>query len=135
MEQVFADPSTGMLAAQINDKSRLVIDTSTMDIESSLKLAKLVTDSGFGDFVDCPVSGGMEFAKRGELSSMIGASKELFDRVLPVALSFSGSDKIYHCGPLGSGLAAKIINNYIATISYVGLCEGILAKSLDSHNL
>jgi 3-hydroxyisobutyrate dehydrogenase len=122
--QVFTDPSTSILAAKISDGSRLVIDTSTLDVQSSLKIAKQVVGAGFGDFVDCPVSGGMEFARRGELSSMIGGSKELFDRVQPIVLAFSDRSHIYHCGPAGSGLAAKIINNYIASISYVALCEG-----------
>lgn len=109
VQQVFTDPSTGIVAAGIRDKSKLIIDTSTMDVQSSLKVAQQVVDSGFGDFVDCPVSGGMAFATRGELSSMIGGSKELFDQVRPIVLSFSHSNHVYHCGPLGSGLAAKII--------------------------
>jgi 3-hydroxyisobutyrate dehydrogenase-like beta-hydroxyacid dehydrogenase len=131
--QVFTDPSTSILAAGISDKSKLIIDTSTIDVQSSLKIAKQVVSSSFGDFVDCPVSGGMEFAKRGELSSMIGGSKELFDRVRPIVLSFSDSNHIYHCGPAGSGLAAKIINNYIASISYVGLCEGTFESLLKTQ--
>ncbi|EXJ82706.1 hypothetical protein A1O3_06520 [Capronia epimyces CBS 606.96] len=125
MEQVFTDPSGSILAAKVSDRSKLVIDTSTLDVQTWLKIAEQVVGSGFGDFIDCPVSGGMEFAKKGELSSMIGGSKELFDRIRPIVLSFSGNDRIYHCGPPGSGLAAKIINNYIATISYVALCEGM----------
>ncbi len=65
------------------------------------------------------------FAETGNLSSMVGSSKELFDRVKPIILTFSDPQKIFHCGPAGAGLAAKIINNYIASVSYVGLCEGI----------
>ena len=68
----------------------------------------------------------MDGAVRGELTSMIGGSMELFNRVRPIVLSFSDSDHIFHCGPAGSGLATKIVNNYIASISYVGLCEGKL---------
>jgi 3-hydroxyisobutyrate dehydrogenase len=119
------DPSTGIIAAGVRDKSKLVIDTSTMDVQSSLNVSKQIVASGFGDFVDCPVSGGMIFAETGKLSSMVGSSKELFARVKPVILPFSDPGKIYHCGPAGAGLAAKIINNYIASVSYVGLCEGM----------
>lgn len=32
---------------------------------------------------------------------------------------------IFHAGPTGSGLACKIINNYVATASFVALCEGM----------
>ena len=133
--QVLTAPSTSILAAKIGGKSKLVIDTSTLDVQSSLNIAKQVIGSGFGDFVDCPVSGGMEFAKRGELSAMIGGSKELFDGVRPIVLTFSDPNHVYHCGPPGAGLAAKIINNYIASISYVALCEGTFEILLKTQTI
>ncbi|KAJ9643671.1 hypothetical protein H2204_001816 [Knufia peltigerae] len=126
VSQVFSDPSTSILAAGVRDRSKLVIDTSTMDVQSSLDVSKQVVASGFGDFVDCPVSGGMIGAEGGKLSCMVGCSKELFDdRVKPIVLAFSDPKAVYHCGGPGAGLAAKIVNNYVAMVSYVGLCEGI----------
>lgn len=119
------DPSTSILAAGISDRSRLIIDTSTVDVRSSLRVAKQITSAGFGDFIDCPVSGGMIYADKGELSAMVGSSRELFNKIYPILLTFAAEKSIYHCGPSGSGLAAKIINNYIASISYVALCEGM----------
>ncbi|KAJ9602699.1 hypothetical protein H2200_012893 [Cladophialophora chaetospira] len=123
--RVFTDPSTSILAAKVDDKSKLVIDTSTLDVQSSLEIRKQIVDSGFGDFVDSPISGGMEGARRGKLSAIVGGTREVFDQVQPIVLAWSDPDHVYHCGPAGSGLAAKIINNYIASISYVALCEGM----------
>ncbi|KPI41517.1 3-hydroxyisobutyrate dehydrogenase, mitochondrial [Cyphellophora attinorum] len=33
--------------------------------------------------------------------------------------------KIFACGPPGAGLATKLINNYVAMTSFIGLCEGM----------
>lgn len=67
----------------------------------------------------------MIYAEKGTLSAMVGGSNELFNRIHPVLLTFAAEKSIYHCGPPGAGLAAKIINNYVASISYVALCEGM----------
>ncbi|KAK4500130.1 hypothetical protein PRZ48_008316 [Zasmidium cellare] len=60
---------------------------------------------------------------------MVGGSKAELDRAKPVLRMMAHPSKIIHCGLAGAGMAAKIINNYIATASYVALCEDVINAS------
>ena len=80
--------------------------------------------SGLGDFVDAPVSGGIPAAYHGNLTIMVGGSRKLFERAVPILGSIGKKENIIFCGPPGAGLATKQINNYVANVAYVALCEG-----------
>lgn len=69
--------------------------------------------------VDAPVSGGPASARKGILSIMAGGTEVDFGRVRPV-LELMG-EKIFHCGELGAGAAAKLVNNIL------GICNVYLA--------
>lgn len=81
-----------------------------------------------GRLVDCPVSGGTFGAEDATLSSVMGGSEEDFERVKPIMSTMADPNHIFHAGPTGSGLACKIINNYVATASFLALCEGTSCK-------
>lgn len=124
IESVFNDPATGLFAAEPGARSRLFIDTSSIPVKTHLKLREQAERIGFGDFVDCPVSGGIPAAHEGKLVMMFGGTQQALDRVRPILLAMADPSSLYHCGPAGAGLATKIINNYTATASYIALCEG-----------
>ena len=63
------------------------------------------------ELIDCPVSGGAEAAAEGRLSAMCGGSETALARVSPLLACFAA--RVTHMGSLGSGYAAKLINNLI----------------------
>ena len=85
----------------------LVIDCSTVSAETAREASALLAEAGIG-FLDCPVSGGTEGAKKGTLAIMVGGSEEDFARALPV-LDAMGTN-VTHMGPGGCGQSTKAIN-------------------------
>ncbi|CAM1510775.1 Fc.00g082880.m01.CDS01 [Cosmosporella sp. VM-42] len=122
---VFCDPDTGLLTVPRSNRRRLFLETSTFEVSVALEIAKLVAESELGDFLDSPVSGGPEAARLGTLAVIVGGDSSVFQKALPVLSYMGRPEKIYHCGPLGAGLAAKQANNYAACVSYLGLCEAM----------
>lgn len=123
VEKVFTDPHTGFLSISQPPKPRFFIECSSIDTESSTKLASTVQKSGIGSFIDAPVSGGPQGSDAGTLTFMVGGPKELFERALPVLSMMGKPESVFHCGEAGAGLATKQLNNYLAYLSYLGLCE------------
>ncbi|HEU4626449.1 MAG TPA: NAD(P)-dependent oxidoreductase [Steroidobacteraceae bacterium] len=93
----------------------LVLDCSTVSSETARRAAAVVQQKG-ADFLDCPVSGGVEGARDGTLAIMVGGTDEAFARAQPI-LSALGKT-ITHFGPIGSGQAAKATNQI--------MCAGII---------
>ena len=110
-------------------KGCLLLDCSTIDLETTRRLAATATGAGHG-FVDAPVSGGPEGARAGSLSFMVGGRPEDLDRARPL-LTAMGS-KISEFGEPGAGQAAKACHNMICGITALGVCEAFaLAESLE----
>lgn len=98
----------------------LLIDCSTIDVESARKAHELAAGAGCLS-LDAPVSGGTGGASAGTLTFMAGGSDAAFASAKPL-LEAMGR-KIVHCGGDGAGQAAKICNNMILGISMIGVCE------------
>ncbi|HEY8053673.1 MAG: NAD(P)-dependent oxidoreductase [Steroidobacterales bacterium] len=96
----------------------LMIDCSTVGAETARQAAGLLEAAGV-EFLDCPVSGGVEGARDGTLAIMAGGSDAAFTRAMPI-LSALGRT-ITHFGPTGSGQAAKATNQ----IMCAGIVESI----------
>ncbi len=106
----------------------LVIDSSTIDVESARKAHALLAEKG-ALTLDAPVSGGTGGATAATLTFMVGGSEAAFAAGQPV-LSKMGK-RIVHCGGAGAGQAAKICNNMILGISMAGVAEAfVLAERL-----
>ncbi len=106
----------------------LVIDSSTIDIDTARELHETVTAAGFR-FLDAPVSGGVFGAQSGKLTFMIGGSDDALADARPLIEAMAG--RIFHAGGPGSGQAAKIANNMMLGINLAALCEGsVLAARL-----
>jgi 3-hydroxyisobutyrate dehydrogenase len=109
-------------------KGALIIDCSTIDVESAKKSHALASQHGIGS-VDAPVSGGTGGAKGATLTFMCGGEERAFAAGKPV-LEKMGK-KIVHCGGAGAGQAAKICNNMILGISMIAVSEAFaLAEKL-----
>jgi 3-hydroxyisobutyrate dehydrogenase len=106
----------------------LLIDCSTIDVETTRAVAAAAKDSGF-DMLDAPVSGGVGGAEAASLTFMVGGAAESFARAQPVLAAMGRT--IVHAGPVGNGQAAKICNNMILGATMIAVCEGFaLAERL-----
>jgi 3-hydroxyisobutyrate dehydrogenase len=109
-------------------KAALIIDCSTIDVESAKQSHALASKHGIGS-VAAPVSGGTGGAKGATLTFMCGGDEKAFAAARPV-LEKMGK-KIVHCGGAGAGQAAKICNNMILGISMIAVSEAFaLAEKL-----
>src|SRR5882762_6981217 len=109
-------------------KGTLIIDCSTIDVESAKQAHALASKHGMAS-VDAPVSGGTGGAKGATLTFMCGGEDKAFAAAKPVLENMG--KKIVHCGGAGAGQAAKICNNMILGISMIGVGEAFaLAEKL-----
>jgi 3-hydroxyisobutyrate dehydrogenase len=109
-------------------KGALLIDCSTIDVESARHVSALAKTAGF-EMIDAPVSGGVGGATAGTLTFMCGGPAASFAKARPI-LDKMGKN-IVLAGDSGSGQAAKICNNMMLAISMIGVSEGfMLAKRL-----
>ena len=110
-------------------KKCLLIDCSTIDIQTSIEIGKKASEKGI-NMIDAPVSGGVMGAQNATLNIMVGGSKKAFEQALPL-LKIMGKN-IFHAGDLGSGNGAKICNNMALGIAMIAASESLmLAKRLN----
>ena len=89
----------------------VVVDMSTVSNHTAKKAAAILACSDV-DFLDAPVSGGVEGAKSGKLAMMVGGDSAILDKVRPILASMA--TRIVHIGPTGSGQATKAVNQIMA---------------------
>jgi 3-hydroxyisobutyrate dehydrogenase len=106
----------------------LVIDCSTIDVETARAVAKAADAKGL-PMLDAPVSGGVGGAQGATLTFMVGGSAAAFEQAAPVLADMGKT--IVHAGAAGAGQAAKICNNMILGISMIAVSEAfVLAEKL-----
>ena len=109
-------------------KGALIIDCSTIDVESAKQSHALAAKQGIAS-VDAPVSGGTGGAKGATLTFMCGGGDKAFAAAKPILANMG--KKIVHCGGDGAGQAAKICNNMILGVSMIAVSEAFaLAEKL-----
>ena len=89
----------------------IVIDTSTVSPSTALDVAMRLKQQNV-DFLDAPVTGGVEGAKKGKLAMMVGGDAAVVQRATPILQSFTA--RIVHMGGSGKGQAAKAVNQLMA---------------------
>ena len=92
-------------------KGLIIADCSTADPTSTQALATELAPLGV-HFIDAPLGGTPAQAETGKLSTMIGASAEIFERVKPVCLAWAA--KVDHIGQVGDGHKMKLLNNFLS---------------------
>jgi len=115
---------------------QLIVDFSTIRPATARELAaKLRAATGTG-WIDAPVSGGPPAAGDGTLTVMAGGSGEDLARAMPLLEDVAA--RVTHLGPVGSGLAAKMINQLIVGIGHAMLAEAIVlaeASGIDAASV
>ena len=74
--------------------------------------------------LDAPVSGGTGRAQSGELSVIAGGAAEVFAKCED--LFGAMGNRSFHGGPLGSGLAMKLVNNMLVQVNTVAVAEALV---------
>jgi 3-hydroxyisobutyrate dehydrogenase len=109
-------------------KGALLIDCSTIDVESARVVGAAAAAAGFR-FADAPVSGGIMAADAGTLTFMVGCEEADYPAV-EAALKPMAKATV-HAGAVGAGQAAKICNNMVLGVTMLGVCEAFaLAEKL-----
>lgn len=73
--------------------------------------------------VDAPVSGGAAAAAKGELATMVGAEREVYERIKPAFKHWAAV--VIHAGEPGAGTRMKLARNMLTFTSYVAACEAM----------
>jgi len=100
----------------------IVIDHST-DAPASAKRAAAMLAAVGAHFLDAPVSGGVEGAKNGKLSVMVGGDAAVLERARPVLEAYAL--RVTHLGDVGAGQATKAINQILVAGIAQAVCEGL----------
>jgi 3-hydroxyisobutyrate dehydrogenase len=85
----------------------IVIDMSTVSSNTAKQAAAILAVYDV-DFLDAPVSGGVEGANNGTLAMMIGGDSDVLEKVRPILDSMA--TRIVHIGETGTGQATKAVN-------------------------
>lgn len=93
----------------------LVIDCSTVSADTARAAARTLAARGV-DFLDCPVSGGVEGARAATLAVMVGGDAAAFERAQPILKALGKTVALL--GPTGAGQATKATNQI--------LCAGVI---------
>jgi 3-hydroxyisobutyrate dehydrogenase len=113
----------------------IVVDHSTVSSVTAREARERMLGVG-GDFIDAPVSGGVEGARNGKLSIMVGGESEALERARPVLECYAA--KISHMGSIGAGQNTKAVNQVLVAGIAQAVCEGLAlgdALGLDAERL
>ena len=113
----------------------IVIDHSTVSSVTAIEARNRMLAVG-GEFIDAPVSGGVEGARNGKLSVMVGGEAAVLERVRPVLECYAA--RINHMGSIGAGQNTKAVNQVLVAGIAQGVCEGLAlgdALGLDADTL
>ncbi len=117
VEAVILGPNGVVEGAQ---RGTTVVDMSTIDPATTRRVAEALTARGLR-FVDAPVGRTSLHAEAGTLFIMVGGDPVDVQEIEPV-LKTMGSD-VVHCGPVGSGITMKVVNNYLSCAASVLTAE------------
>jgi 3-hydroxyisobutyrate dehydrogenase len=98
------------------------VDHTSASAEVARELAARAVERGAG-FLDAPVSGGVDGARKGTLTVMAGGEPALFERALPLVRAYAR--QVTWMGPTGAGQLTKMVNQICIAGLLEGLAEGL----------
>ena len=102
---------------------QLVVDFSTIPVDACRAHAANVLKATGCRWVDAPVSGGPPASAAGTLTVMAGGESEDLERLAPLMRDIA--QRCTRMGPVGAGLAAKMINQLIVGVGHAMLGEAV----------
>jgi 4-hydroxybutyrate dehydrogenase/sulfolactaldehyde 3-reductase len=100
----------------------LYIDMSTIAPATTDSIGRCMGAKGV-QMLDAPVGRTSQHAERGESLFMVGGAGATLERARPMLQKLGNT--IVHCGPLGSGIRMKIVNNFLASATNVATSEAL----------
>lgn len=111
----------GELAANAKPGTVIAIH-STISDTTAVELAAEHKPRGI-HIVDAPVSGGAAAAAKGELATMVGAEREVYEKIKPAFKHWAAM--VVHAGQPGAGTRMKLARNMLTFTSYAAACEAM----------
>ena len=102
---------------------QLVVDFSTIPVDACRSHAEKLLRATGCRWVDAPVSGGPPAVQQGTLTVMAGGELQDLERLAPLMKDIAG--RCTRMGPVGSGLAAKMINQLVVGVGHAMLGEAV----------
>lgn len=93
-----------------------ISDTTAVELAAELKPQDI-------HIVDAPVSGGAAAAAKGELATMVGAEREVYEKIKPAFKHWAAM--VIHAGEPGAGTRMKLARNMLTFTSYAAACEAM----------
>jgi 3-hydroxyisobutyrate dehydrogenase-like beta-hydroxyacid dehydrogenase len=101
----------------------IVLCMATIDPFAARTLADQLAAQDIA-MLDAPVSGGTGRAQSGELSVIVGGAADVVARCEDLFKAMG--NRSFHVGPLGSGLAMKLVNNMLVQVNTVAVAEAMV---------
>lgn len=121
-------PEVAEVVAQLKPglaNGSVVVDCSTGEPTVTERLSAELARIGV-HYADAPLGRTPKEALAGTLDCMVGATPEVFARLLPVIQTWAG--KIVHIGPVGDGHRMKLLMNFLS-LGYGALYAEVLTLS------
>jgi 3-hydroxyisobutyrate dehydrogenase-like beta-hydroxyacid dehydrogenase len=95
---------------------------STINHNTAVEMARELNAKGIY-VIDAPVSGGVEAVKTGDLAVMVGADREVYERIKPSFKQWASM--VVHAGEPGAGTRMKLARNMLTFTSFAAACEAM----------
>lgn len=105
-------------------EATVVIDLTSANPDSTKKIALELAHKGI-EYMDCPISGGMQGAINQTLSVMVGGKKEVYEKIRFILETIGDSEKVTYVGQSGAGDSLKCINNFLSCACLLASTEAL----------
>lgn len=95
---------------------------STIADTTAVELAESLAPHGI-HVIDAPVSGGAGAAQKGQLATMVGAPRDVYERVKPIFKQWASL--VIHAGEPGAGTRMKLARNMLTFTAFAAACEAM----------
>ena len=102
----------------------ILVECSTTSHDWVRELAARASERGLR-FLDCPVAGRPDVAVAGNLNMFVGGDETALETIRPALKTMTKS--ITRFGPVGSGIAFKLIYNLLGAVQVASLAEAMFA--------
>ena len=99
------------------------IEMSTTDANEMIRLAGLAAERGI-EVLECPATGGLHRAARGEMTLLVGGDESLFKRHAALLEALSG--QVVYMGQIGNASLIKVITNLLCLVDLVAMGEALM---------
>ena len=109
------------LAAEAKPGTVIAIHSTIADT-TAVELAEQLAPQGI-HVIDAPVSGGAGAAAKGELATMVGASRPVYEQIKPAFKQWASL--VIHAGEPGAGTRMKLARNMLTFTAYAAAGEAM----------